>query len=68
MKKEIIEANKALVHNVRNDLLHLKLLQRRLRVVSLDIEKALYVYRETIDNLVNDNEDKLSDGKNSKNE
>lgn len=68
MKKEITEANKYLVHNVRNSLVHLKLLQRRLYMISLDIEKTLNVYRETVEDLVNGDENKLSDGKNSKDE
>ena len=66
MKKEINEANKYLVHNIRNSLVHLKLLQRRLYIISLDIEKTLNVYRETIEDLVNGDGNKLSDDKDNK--
>lgn len=66
MKKEINEANKYLVHNVRNSLVHLKLIQRRLWMISLDIEKTLNIYREMIDELVEKND--KSDGENSKDE
>ena len=66
MKKQVREANKYLVHNVRNSLVHLKLIQRRLYQISLDIEKTLNIYRETIEDLVNGTE--ISDGKNSEDE
>ena len=52
MNTEVEEANKYLVHNVRSALLHLKLLQRKIARISLDIEKTLNIYRETIDDLV----------------
>ena len=68
MKMEINKANKYLVHNVRNSLLDLKLLQRHISVIALDIEKTLNVYRETIEDLVNGDEHKLSDGKDSEDE
>ena len=65
MKKEIDKANRYLVHNVRNSLVHLKLIQRRLCQISLDIEKTLNLYRETVEDLVNGDENRLSDGQNS---
>ena len=65
MKKEIDKANRYLVHNIRNSLVHLKLIQRRLYEISLDIEKTLNIYRETIEDLVNNDGTDLSDGKNS---
>ena len=68
MKKQVEEANKYLVHNVRNSLVHLKLIQRRLYKISLDIEKTLNIYRERIDDLVSEYENRLSDGENSKDE
>ena len=67
MKKQVENANKYLVHNVRNSLVHIKLLQRQLERISLDIEKTLNIYREMIDDLVNEYENRLSNGKNSKN-
>ena len=68
MKKEIDKANLYLVHNIRNSLVHLKLIQRRLYMISLDIEKTLNIYRETVEDLVNGDGNKLSDGKNSEDE
>lgn len=65
MKKEIDKANRYLVHNIRNSLVHLKLIQRRLYMISLDIEKTLNIYRETVEDLVNGDENKLSDGDDS---
>lgn len=62
MRKQVEEANRHLVHNVRNSLVRLKALQRQLAVISLDIEKALNIYREMIDDLVKEYEDRLSDG------
>lgn len=68
MKKQVEEANKYLVHNVRNSLVHLKLIQRQIYKISLDIEKTLNIYREMIDDLVSEYENRLSDGENSKDE
>ena len=68
MKKQVEEANKYLVHNVRNSLVDLKYLQRELERISLDIEKTLNIYREMIDDLVDEYENRLSDGENSKDE
>ena len=65
MKKEIDKANRYLVHNIRNSLVHVKLIQRRLCQISLDIEKTLNLYRETVEDLVNGDENRLSDGQNS---
>ena len=59
------EANKYLAHNIRNDLVHFRLLQRECKKLVLHIEKTLNIYRETIVDLVNEYENKLSDGKNS---
>ena len=68
MKKEVDRANRYLVHNVRNSLVHLKLIQRRLYMLSRDIEKTLNIYRETIEDLVNGDGTEISDGKNSEDE
>lgn len=68
MKKQVEEANKYLVHNVRNSLVHLKLIQRQIYKISLDIEKTLNIYREMIDDLVSEYEDQLPDDKNSEDE
>ena len=68
MKKGINKANKYLVHNVRNSLLDLKLMQRHIAEIALEIEKTLYIYREIVEDLVNGDEHKLSDGKDSKDE
>ena len=68
MKKQVEEANKYLVHNVRNSLVHLKLLQRQLGQISLEIEKTVNIYREMIDDLLSEYEDQLPDDKNSKDE
>ena len=68
MKKGIIDANKYLVHNVRNSLLDLKLMQRHIAEIALEIEKTLNIYREIVEDLVNGDEDRLSNGKDSENE
>ena len=68
MKKGIIEANKYLVHNVRHSLLDLKLMQRHIAEIALDIEKTLNLYREIVEDLVNGDGTDLSDGKNSEDE
>lgn len=68
MRKEIDKANRYLVHNIRNSLVHLKLVHRRLCMISLDIEKTLNIYRETIEDLVNNDGSDISDGQNSKDE
>ena len=68
MKKLVEESNKYLVHNIRNSLVHLKLIQRQIYKISLDIEKTLNIYREMIDDLVSEYENRLSDGQNSKDE
>ena len=66
MKKEIDKANRYLVHNIRNSLVKLKFVQREAYKISLDIEKTLNVYRETIEDLFNEN--RLSNGKASEDE
>ena len=62
------EANKYLVHNIRHDLVHFRLLQRECEKLVLNIEKTLNIYLERIDYLVNEYENRLSDGENSKDE
>ena len=68
MKKQAENASKYLVHNLRNSLVHIKLLHRQLEKISLDIEKTLNTYREMIDEVVNEYENRLSNGQNSKDE
>lgn len=65
MKKQVEEANNYLVHNVRNSIVNLKLIQKQLYRISLDIEKAFNIYREMIDDLVEEYENRLSDGNDS---
>ena len=61
---KILEAYKYLVHNIRHDLVHFKLLQRECEKLILHIEETLNVYRGMIAGLVNDYENRLSDGEN----
>ena len=68
MKKEIDKANSYLVHNIRHDLVHFRLFQRECEKLVLHIEETLNIYRERIDGLVIEYENKLSDGKNSEDE
>ena len=60
------EANKYLVHNIRHDLVHFRLYQRECEKLVLHIEETLNIYREMIDDLVNEYEHKLPNGENSK--
>lgn len=68
MRKQVEAANRYLTHNIRHSLVHVKLLQRQLDQLARDIEKTLNIYREMIDDLVIDCENRLSDGKIDKDE
>lgn len=68
MRKQADNANRYLVHKVRNSLAHLKLIHRELKKVSLEIERALNLYREMIDEVVEQYENIISNGKNTKDE
>jgi len=43
-------------------------MQRHIAEIALDIEKTLNIYREIVEDLVNGDEDRLSNGKDSENE
>lgn len=68
MKNQAKNANKYLVHNVRNSLVHIKLLHRELQQITLRIERTLNVYREMIDDVVEQYEHCISNGKDTEDE
>lgn len=75
MKRQAENANKFLVHKVRDSVVHLKLLHRQLEKISLDIERTINTYRDMIDSIIEDYEraiedyeNRLSNGQNSKDE
>ena len=68
MKKEIFGSYRVLAHNIRHDLVHFKLYQRECEKLILHIEETLNAYRDVIEKLVNEHENRLSDGKNSEDE
>ena len=48
--------------------MHFRLYQRECEKLILNIEKTLNAYRDVIEKLVNEHENRLSDGKNSEDE
>jgi len=68
VKNKMTEAHRYLVHNIRHDLVHFRLYQRECEKLIMNIEKTLNIYREMIDAVVNDYENRLSNGKNSEDE